>query len=99
MKFTKEEKALWLEDWRRSGKKAWAYAKENGLMPQTFCSWAKKAETKSSLGFVEITKQIKMPNAMQAEIRIEKGGINIYVPLAVWAESSAAVVEGMKAAL
>ena len=35
-KFSKEEKAVWLEDWRRSGMKAWIYAKENGLNPQTF---------------------------------------------------------------
>jgi hypothetical protein len=27
MKFSEEEKAMWLEDWGRSGKSAWAYAK------------------------------------------------------------------------
>jgi hypothetical protein len=26
MQFSKEEKAMWLEDWRQSGKSAWAYA-------------------------------------------------------------------------
>jgi len=41
MKFSEEEKAMWLEDWRRSGKKAWTYAKENGLIPQTFVGWTK----------------------------------------------------------
>jgi hypothetical protein len=41
MKFSEEEKAMWLEDWRKSGKGAWAYAKENGLIPQTFVGWAK----------------------------------------------------------
>jgi hypothetical protein len=44
MKFSEEEKAMWLEDWRRSEKSAWAYAMENGLVPQTFVKWA-KAET------------------------------------------------------
>ena len=33
MKISEEEKAMWLEDWRRSGKKAWTYARENGLVP------------------------------------------------------------------
>ena len=42
MNYSKEEKAMWLEDWKGSGKKAWTYAKENGLIPQTFCSWAKR---------------------------------------------------------
>jgi len=27
MHYSKEEKAKWLEDWRKSGKGAWAYAK------------------------------------------------------------------------
>jgi hypothetical protein len=41
MKFSEEEKAMWLEDWGRSGKSAWVYARENGLVPQTFLKWAK----------------------------------------------------------
>jgi len=32
MQYSKEEKAMWLEDWRQSGKTAWAYAKENGQL-------------------------------------------------------------------
>ena len=34
MKYSEEEKAMWLEDWRQSGKSVWAYAKANGLNPQ-----------------------------------------------------------------
>ena len=99
MKISKEEKEMWLEDWKRSGKKAWTYAKENNLTPQTFCSWVKRAETKIQGGFVEVSKQIKTHITSLPEIRIEKGGINIYVPLAVWTESSEAVIEGLRAAL
>ncbi|MCL1836422.1 MAG: hypothetical protein FWG46_02610 [Treponema sp.] len=33
MRYSKEEKAMWLEDWWQSGKSAWVYAKENGLNP------------------------------------------------------------------
>ncbi|MDR2596447.1 MAG: hypothetical protein LBC76_03905 [Treponema sp.] len=35
MKYGKEEKIMWLEDWQQSGKSAWVYAKENGLVPWT----------------------------------------------------------------
>jgi len=38
MKYSEEERAMWLEDWRQSGKNAWAYAKANGLNPQTFAN-------------------------------------------------------------
>jgi len=99
MKFSKEEKEMWLEDWKRSGKKAWAYAKENNLIPQTFCSWVKRTETKIQGGFVEVSRQIKTHIVSLPEIRIEKGGINIYVPLAVWTESSASIIEGLRSAL
>ena len=99
MKISKEEKEMWLEDWKRSGKKAWTYAKENDLLPQTFCGWVKRAERISQDGFVEVSKQIKPQTASMAEIRVEKGGINIYIPLFVWTENSAAVLEGLKGAL
>jgi len=97
--YSKEEKEMWLDDWKRSGKKAWTYAKENNLLPQTFCGWVKRVEAKSQRGFVEVSKQVKTQTASMAEIRIEKGGINIYIPLVVWKESSAAVFEGLKAVL
>jgi hypothetical protein len=41
MKISEEEKEMRLEDWRQSGKSAWAYAKENGFVPQTFVKWVK----------------------------------------------------------
>ena len=99
MKISKEEKEMWLEDWKRSGKKAWTYAKENNLTPQTFSSWVKRSEAKIHSGFVEVSKQIKTHITNLPEIRIEKGGITIYVSLAVWTESSEAVIEGLRAAL
>ena len=97
MQFSKEEKAMWLEDWRRSGKNAWAYAKENGLVPQTFGAWAKREEKKEP-GFVEIPAQ-KKPGAEPAqEILVEKGDIKIHIPLSVWIEFPGAVMEGLRAA-
>jgi len=83
MSFSKEEKAMWLEDWSRSGKKAWSYAKENGLIPQTFCSWVKKAEKKKSAGFVEIPKQLIPTNIPIPEMVIETGELKIRLPLTI----------------
>ena len=71
MKFSEEEKAMWLEDWRKSGKGAWTYAKENGLIPQTFVGWT-KAKTGNEPCFVEVvTKAISVEH--REEILIEKG--------------------------
>jgi len=81
MKFSKEEKAMWLEDWRRSGKRPWTYAKENGIVPQTFVRWAKeKAENKTC--FVEVPAKT-IPVDSKQEILIEKGEVKIHIPLSV----------------
>jgi len=98
MKFSKEERAMWLEDWRESGKGAWAYAKENGILPQTFCSWVKR-EVKNTSGFVEIPKRKKPKEEQQQGILIEKGEIKIHIPLSVWAEGAGVILEGLRAVL
>jgi len=78
MSFSKEEKAMWLEDWRKSGKGAWTYAKENGLIPQTFAGWIKK-DLKPAEGFVEIHP--KTPAVLKTStILVEKGEIRIHFP-------------------
>jgi hypothetical protein len=84
MKISKEEKAMWLEDWEKSGKSAWTYAKENGIAPQTFVNWTKKSKEGEKL-FVEVPARI-MPQAQEqhtGEILIEKGEVKIHIPLAI----------------
>ena len=98
MKYSKEEKGMWLEDWRVSGKGAWVYAKENGLIPQTFCSWVKREGQKAS-GFVEISAQKKPKIDRVQEILIEKGDIKIHIPVSVWVHDSVAILEGLKESL
>ena len=96
MKFSKEEKAMWLEDWRRSGKSPWAYAKENGLVPQTFCKWTKtKGETKP--GFVEVPLRAIPPALNETEILIEKGDMKIHIPLGLGCGVLREVIEGLVA--
>ena len=83
MKFSEEEKAMWLEDWRKSGKKAWAYAKENGLIPQTFVGWT-KVKTANKSCFVEVLAKAA-PVEYEKEILIEKGEVKIHIPLSIGA--------------
>jgi len=97
MKYCEEEKALWLEDWQKSGKKAWAYAKENGLIPQTFCSWTKRG-TKSKADFVEIKPKI-IPAFSATVIVIEKRDIKIHIPLSVGSNELETVVRSLMAAI
>ena len=73
MRFNKEEKTGWLEEWKLSGKSAWSFAKEKGLKGQTFAKWV-KSEKKN--GFIEVHSK---PKAVlkTSEVIIEKGEIKI----------------------
>jgi transposase-like protein len=67
MKYSEEEKAMWVEDWRQSGKGAWVYAKANGLNPQTFVKWTKTiAEEKPC--FVEVPAPVMADKQYEPEI-------------------------------
>jgi len=80
MNYSEEEKAMWLEDWGQSGKSAWAYAKANGLNPQTFVRWTKTgAEAKPC--FVEVPAPAVPDTRCEPEILIEKGEVKIHIPL------------------
>ena len=80
-RYSEEEKARWVEDWQQSGLTVWAYAKENGLVPQTFNNWTKSGKKETKQPFVEIpVKALQSPSLVQ-EILIEKGSIKIHIPL------------------
>ena len=97
MTYSKEEKTMWLEDWQKSGKGAWAYAKENGLIPQTFVTWTKK-EQKEKTEFVEIKTKIKQ-KLQTSEILIEKGDIKIHLPFGMSSNELSSIIECIRAAL
>ena len=97
MKFNEEEKAMWLEDWRRSGKKAWTYAKENGLIPQTFVKWTKtRAEGKPC--FVEVSTPVMPDRQSGPEILIEKGEVKIHIPLTIGSMELRTIIDIMAGA-
>ena len=94
MHYSKEEKAMWLEDWQQSGKSAYHYAKENGFTPWTFIRWTKeKVETEQ--GFVEVPEQTKSNLHNEPEILIEKGWIKIHIPLCLGSKELRVVMEGL----
>ena len=98
MQFSKEEKAMWLEDWKSSGKAAWTYAKTNGLNPQTFKRWT-KLESESKNNFVEIPAKIISSVQGTLGIVIEKADIRIHIPLGLSGVELHTVMEGLKAVL
>jgi len=98
MLYSKEEKEMWLEDWHRSGKSAWAYAKANGLNPQTFAKWTKSG-TEAKSCFVEVPAQVIKPTLHLPEILIEKGDVKIHIPLMIGSDELRSVMEGLGAAL
>ena len=98
MHFSNEEKTKWLEDWKQSGKSAWAFAKEKGLNQETFRRWT-KPKPKLKSGFVEVKPQA-MPSAPRAtEMLVEKGDLKIHIPLNLGRDELRAIMEGLGAAL
>jgi hypothetical protein len=98
MRFCKEEKSMWLEDWKESGQSSWSYAKSNGLNPRTFSKWT-KSETEVKSSFVEVPAQILKPITEIPKILIEKGDVKIHIPLMIRCNELRAIMEGLGAVL
>ena len=82
MHFSNEEKTKWLEDWRQSGMKAFAFAKVNGIIPQTFANWVKH-NSNSQPCLVEVPMKVVPPLSFSQEILIEKNDMKIHLPLSI----------------
>jgi len=95
MRYSKEERTMFLEDWKQSGKSAWKYAKENRVSWKTFKSWTENA-TETKPCFVEVPAQIMKPPLRTPEILIEKGDVKIRIPLAISGGELRAVMEGLE---
>jgi hypothetical protein len=93
MKYSKEEKEMWVEDWKQSGESPGAYAKANGLNAATLKNWVCGKETVQ--GFVEIKTEQVEPRPGMPEILIEKGDIKIHIPLAINRNELRAVIESI----
>ena len=84
---------MWLEDWKESGQNPWAYAKANGLIPQTFAGWVRK-ETELTPDFIEIqTNERTYPQA--SEILIKKDNLQIHIPLGIGINELRIILEAL----
>jgi hypothetical protein len=90
-KYGDEEKEMWVEDWKGSGKSLWVYAKENGLNPQTFRKWTEGRE--KAEGFVELNPFSQEKPVCIPEIFIEKGDIRIHISVAINRNDLRAVIQ------
>jgi len=98
MKYSEEEKAMWLEDWRQSGKSAWAYAKANGMSPQTFAKWTKTGEEEKPC-FIEVPAPVMASRQSEPEILIERGEVKIHIPLISGSRELRSVIEWLGRAI
>jgi transposase-like protein len=96
MKYSAEEKAMWLEDSKQSGKSAWTYAKENGLNTQTFIKWT-KPKVKAEQSLIEIPAKIFQPARRVQEILIEKEEVKIYIPLTICVDELSVIFKALGA--
>jgi transposase-like protein len=95
--YSAEEKAKWVEGWKGSGKSMSAYARANGINPQTFTKWVKK--TNEQPAFIEINEPAagRGARAPRDEILIEKGELRIHLPLNTCLPELRVVLEGLGA--
>jgi hypothetical protein len=92
-KHSEEEKAMWLEDWKAGGKSLCAYAKENGLNPQTLRNWEKAGAPPQN--FIEVKAHLPETVRYLPEILIEKGAVRIHIPISINRNELRAVIEGL----
>jgi transposase-like protein len=79
-RYQKMEREEHVARWKESGLSKSAYAKAVGIKPATFYTWFNEPEGKES-GFIEVRQSER--NGSSGTIRIEKGDVNIHVPLSV----------------
>ena len=92
MRYSKDEKAKLLEDWKASGKSICAYVKEKGLVRWTFTKWL-KTDRKGKPSFVEVAVPTKLPSVYTSELLIEKGDVRIHIPLLLSGRELRSVIE------
>ena len=96
-KYNTEEKEKLIEAWKISGKSRWAFAKEQGLVPQTFLKWTRSK--KETLNFVEVKAKQNLIEKNSQEIILEHGEVQIRVPSGIsqqGIETAAALLKLLK---
>jgi CRISPR/Cas system CMR-associated protein Cmr1 (group 7 of RAMP superfamily) len=80
MKYSKEEKAMWVEDFKASGMSVYAYTKKNGLCQQTFKNWVEGRTVKDFVEIKASAHETALPGKDGQDLVVEVGKIKIYIP-------------------
>jgi transposase-like protein len=98
-RYSEADKAWLVEEWAKSGKSQWAFAKELGLNYQSFSKWTSAVEPAED--FVEVGNKLE-ERAKEPEGRtlcglvVEQGSLRVHLPAGVTASDLAIVVQGLR---
>ncbi|MDR3146960.1 MAG: transposase [Treponema sp.] len=98
-RYNEEDKAWLVQEWEKSGKSKWAFARELGLCYQTFSTWTRKPE--GGQDFVEVSGKLEGEAAEQGKrtgcaLVVEYGSCRIHLPVGVTAKDLAMVVQALR---
>jgi transposase-like protein len=98
-RYSKEDKAWFVQEWEKSGKSKWAFARELGLNYQTFSTWTREPE--DGQGFVEVGGKLEEEGAERrgrtgCALVVEQGYIRVRLPAGIRPQDLAVVVQALR---
>jgi transposase-like protein len=98
-RYSEEDKAWLVQEWEKSGKSRWAFARELGLHYQTFRKWT--SEPADRQNFVEIGKKLEEEAAEAGQrtgcaLVVEHGAFLVHLPAGSTPQDLAVVVQALR---
>jgi transposase-like protein len=98
-RYSNEDKTWLVQEWEKSGRSKWAFARELGLNYQTFSTWTRRPE--DGQGFVEIGRKLEEGGAERGErtgcaLVVEPGCIRVHLPAGIRPRDLAVVVQALR---
>ena len=97
-RYSEEDKKWLVQEWEKSGKSKWAFAKELGLNYQALNKWTRKPVPSS--GFVEVSKKLEdiaepLLKTVSGMV-VEQGSIRVHLPAGVTRNDLVLVVQALR---
>jgi hypothetical protein len=100
-RYSEADKKWLIEEWEKSGKSKWAFAKDLGLNYQALNKWTRPPVP--SAGFVEVSKKLgdmaEPPLKSVSGIIVEQGSIRVHLPEGVTYNDLTLVVQALRVAV
>jgi hypothetical protein len=98
-RYSEDEKAWLVEEWEKSGKSKWAFAKEWDVNYQALSAWSRKLE--SAGGFVVVSGKLEEESSEQGPgtfcgMVVEHGSIRVRLPAGVKRHDLELVVQALR---